>query len=168
RRNPMSATLDIPISGMTCASCAGRVERALNKLAGVRHAEVNLASERARVETDDATLDDLIAAVERAGYQGPGRTLELAIDGMTCASCVGRVERALGKVPGVRSVSVNLAGERARLQLVGAVDDATLIAVVAKAGYRASLLDAAQPASDERSEERRVGKDGRSRRAADG
>ncbi|HLT03386.1 MAG TPA: heavy metal translocating P-type ATPase [Pseudomonas sp.] len=145
----MSATLDIPISGMTCASCAGRVERALNKLAGVRHAEVNLASERARVETDDATLDDLIAAVERAGYQVPGRTLELAIDGMTCASCVGRVERALGKVPGVRSVSVNLAGERARLQLVGAVDDATLIAVVAKAGYRASLLDAAQPAHDE-------------------
>src|SRR5690606_28391212 len=139
RRNPMSATLDFPISGMTCASCAGRVERALNKLTGVRHAEVNLASERARVETDGATLDELIAAVERAGYQVPARSLELAITGMTCASCAGRVERALGKVPGVRAVSVNLAGERAHLQLVGEVRDAALIAAVEKAGYQASL-----------------------------
>ncbi|HTN29221.1 MAG TPA: heavy metal translocating P-type ATPase [Pseudomonas sp.] len=137
----MSATLDFPISGMTCASCAGRVERALNKLTGVRHAEVNLASERARVESDGATLDELIAAVEKAGYQVPARSLELAITGMTCASCAGRVERALQKVAGVRSVSVNLAGERAHVQLVGEVNDAVLIAAVEKAGYQASLTD---------------------------
>ncbi|HTO17527.1 MAG TPA: heavy metal translocating P-type ATPase [Pseudomonas sp.] len=139
----MSATLDFPISGMTCASCAGRVERALNKLAGVRHAEVNLASERARVESDGATLDELIAAVERAGYQVPARSLELAITGMTCASCAGRVERALRKVPGVRAATINLAGERAHVQLVGEVRDAVLIAAVEKAGYQASLTDRA-------------------------
>ena len=139
----MSATLDFPISGMTCASCAGRVERALNKLAGVRHAEVNLASERARVESDGATLDELIAAVERAGYQVPARSLELAITGMTCASCAGRVERALRKVPGVRAATINLAGERAHVQLVGEVSDAVLIAAVEKAGYQASLTDRA-------------------------
>ncbi|HLV15908.1 MAG TPA: copper ion binding protein, partial [Pseudomonas sp.] len=134
----MPATLDIPVSGMTCASCAGRVERALNKLSGVRHAEVNLASEHARVESDGIALEELIAAIEKAGYQVPCRTLELAIAGMTCASCAGRVERALGKVPGVRSVSVNLAGERAHVQLIGEVGDAELIAAVEKAGYRAT------------------------------
>ena len=142
----MSATLDFPIRGMTCASCAGRVERALNKLAGVRHAEVNLASERAHVESEGATVDDLISAVERAGYQVPTRSVELTLTGMTCASCAGRVERALSKVPGVRAVSVNLAGERAHVQLVGGVSDAELVAAVQKAGYQARV--SGQPHDD--------------------
>ncbi|MCJ1884759.1 heavy metal translocating P-type ATPase [Pseudomonas sp. LA21] len=144
--------LDLPVSGMTCASCAGRVERALRKVPGVQHASVNLASEQARIQLDGPssgdTLPALVAAVEQAGYAVPAHSLELAIDGMTCASCVGRVERALRKVPGVRTVSVNLASERAHLDLLGAVDIADLVAAVDKAGYKARPIESEQPGVD--------------------
>lgn len=76
----------------------------------------------------------------------PSRTVELQITGMTCASCVGRVERTLGKLPGVEQVSVNLANERAHLQVQQAVDDALLISAVEKAGYSASLPQATESA----------------------
>ncbi|MBD9517710.1 heavy metal translocating P-type ATPase [Pseudomonas sp. PDM22] len=148
--NPIE--LDLPVSGMTCASCAGRVERALRKVPGVQDASVNLASEQARVQlaapSSGETLPALVAAVEQAGYQVPAHSLELAIDGMTCASCVGRVERALNKVPGVRTASVNLASERAHVELLGAVDAAALITAVDKAGYKARLIEPDQPAVD--------------------
>ncbi|MFV3368675.1 heavy metal translocating P-type ATPase [Pseudomonas sp. NY15435] len=148
--NPIE--LDLPVSGMTCASCAGRVERALRKVPGVQDASVNLASEQARVQlaapSNSETLPALVAAVEHAGYQVPAHSLELAIEGMTCASCVGRVERALNKVPGVRSASVNLASERAHVELLGAVDIATLVAAVDKAGYKARPIEPDQPAAD--------------------
>ncbi|MFV3306561.1 heavy metal translocating P-type ATPase [Pseudomonas sp. NY15181] len=144
--------LDLPVSGMTCASCAGRVERALRKVPGVQEASVNLASEQARVQlagpSSGDTLPALVAAVEQAGYAVPAHSLELAIDGMTCASCVGRVERALRKVPGVREVSVNLASERAHLDLLGAVETAELIAAVDKAGYKARPVESEQPGVD--------------------
>ncbi|MDH1007922.1 heavy metal translocating P-type ATPase [Pseudomonas nicosulfuronedens] len=148
--NPIE--LDLPVSGMTCASCAGRVERALRKVPGVQDASVNLASEQARVQlaapSSSNTLPALVAAVEQAGYQVPAHSLELAIEGMTCASCVGRVERALAKVPGVRTASVNLASERAHVELLGAVEAATLIAAVDKAGYKARPLEPDQPTVD--------------------
>ena len=129
---------DLPIAGMTCASCAGRVERALSKVPEVRAVSVNLATEHARVEAPADSLPSLLQAVEQAGYSVPGSSLELEIGGMTCASCAGRVERALSKVPGVRSVSVNLANERAHLELLGQVDPGRLIAAVAAAGYTAN------------------------------
>lgn len=66
-------------------------------------------------------------------------TFDLPISGMTCASCAGRVERALGKVPGVQSVSVNLANERAHIEVLGQMDPGVLIAAVDKAGYTATL-----------------------------
>ncbi|MFJ3262470.1 heavy metal translocating P-type ATPase [Pseudomonas sp. NPDC086581] len=148
--NPIE--LDLPVSGMTCASCAGRVERALRKVPGVQDASVNLASEQARVQlaapSSGETLPALVAAVEQAGYQVPAHSLELSIEGMTCASCVGRVERALNKVPGVRSASVNLASERAHVELLGAVDAGALIAAVDKAGYKARPIEPDQPAVD--------------------
>src|SRR5690606_9384261 len=122
---------------------AGRVERALNKVPGVSAASVNLASERAHVEAGADQLGALLDAVQQAGYEVPLGSLELAIGGMTCASCVGRVERALGKVPGVHGASVNLASERARVELLEGTDPAALIAAVEQAGYSASLLDAA-------------------------
>lgn len=139
----------LPISGMTCASCAGRVERALLKVPGVDRAEVNLAAEQVRVDAHDVDLAGLVQAVEKAGYGVPAQTLELAIGGMTCASCVGRVERALLKVPGVRSASVNLASERARIEVLGAPDPALLIQAVENAGYQAQPLDEERPALDE-------------------
>ena len=143
-----STTFDLPIAGMTCASCAGRVERALSKVIGASAVSVNLATEQARVQAPADSLPALMDAVAKAGYSVPQQTLELSIDGMTCASCVGRVERALNKVPGVKSVSVNLANERAHLELLGQVDPQTLIAAVTKAGYAASVWEAEHPQTD--------------------
>ncbi|MDZ4018481.1 heavy metal translocating P-type ATPase [Pseudomonas sichuanensis] len=136
---PASTIFDLPIAGMTCASCAGRVERALRKVTGAEQVSVNLATEQARVQAPADSLPALVDAVREAGYSVPTRTLELQIGGMTCASCAGRVERALGKVPGVEQISVNLASERAHLEVLQAVDDAVLIAAVEHAGYSATL-----------------------------
>ncbi|AWY42617.1 heavy metal translocating P-type ATPase [Pseudomonas putida] len=143
-----STTFDLPIAGMTCASCAGRVERALSKVVGASAVSVNLATEQARVQAPTGSLPALMEAVHKAGYSVPQHSLELSIDGMTCASCVGRVERALGKVPGVKNVSVNLANERAHLELLGQVDPQTLIGAVTKAGYTASVWQADTPSTD--------------------
>ncbi|MDZ5604439.1 heavy metal translocating P-type ATPase [Pseudomonas sp. RP23018S] len=132
-------TYQLPITGMTCASCAGRVERALGRVSGAADVSVNLATEHARVQAPAGSLPALLDAIRAAGYQVPLRTLELQIGGMTCASCAGRVERALNKVQGVQQVSVNLANERAHVELIASLDDATLIEAVQKAGYSASL-----------------------------
>ncbi|MDN5516132.1 MAG: heavy metal translocating P-type ATPase [Pseudomonas sp.] len=141
-------TFDLPIQGMTCASCAGRVERALNKLPQVSSASVNLASEQARVEAAAESLPQLITTIEGAGYSVPSQPLELDIDGMTCASCAGRIERALGKLPGVSQVAVNLADEKARLQVLAGFDPQQALKAVVAAGYKASLLDE-RPATDQ-------------------
>ncbi|CAI8990636.1 Cu(+) exporting P-type ATPase [Pseudomonas sp. IT-P171] len=143
-----TTTFDLPIAGMTCASCAGRVERALSKVIGASAVSVNLTTEQARVQAPSDSLPALMDAVQQAGYSVPQQSLELSIDGMTCASCVGRVERALAKVPGVKSVSVNLANERAHLELLGQVDPQSLIAAVTKAGYNASVWEVEHPTTD--------------------
>jgi len=143
-----STTFDLPIAGMTCASCAGRVERALSKVIGASAVSVNLATEQARVQAPSDSLPALMDAVAQAGYSVPQHSLELSIDGMTCASCVGRVERALAKVPGVKSVSVNLANERAHLELLGHIEPQCLIAAVTKAGYSASVREVEHPPTD--------------------
>lgn len=140
-----TALVELPVEGMTCASCVGRVERALKKVPGVRSAVVNLATEKASLSLDDPSqaqtvVPAAIAAVEKAGYAVPQRQFDLQVDGMTCASCVGRVERALKKVPGVQSASVNLATERASVQVSDGTDVGTLIAAIAKAGYEAAAV----------------------------
>ncbi|WP_374422016.1 heavy metal translocating P-type ATPase [Paracoccus sp. (in: a-proteobacteria)] len=143
--NGNSVTLTLPIEGMTCASCVGRVERALKEVPGVSDAVVNLATERAAI-TGKAALDRprLVAAIENAGYgvPAPSGAVELSVRGMTCASCVGRVERALRAVPGVSDAAVNLATERATVQ--GSADTASLIAAIADAGYEAAPVGQGQ------------------------
>ncbi|MFO1173885.1 MAG: heavy metal translocating P-type ATPase [Paracoccaceae bacterium] len=135
------STLSLPVEGMSCASCVGRVERALKAVPGVAGAEVNLLSGRAAVTLDaPVSRADLAAAVGKAGYAVPDVATDLAIAGMTCASCVGRVERALAAVPGVTSATVNLATERASVTGSAGVED--LVAAVARAGYEA------RPATD--------------------
>ncbi|HMR72114.1 MAG TPA: copper ion binding protein, partial [Rubrivivax sp.] len=133
-------TLTLPIAGMTCASCVRRVERALAAVPGVEGAEVNLATEAATVRAP-AAIDPaaLVAAVERAGFAVPESRTTLAIDGMTCASCVRRVERALAALPGVREASVNLATNEAVVRQLGVADAAALVAAVERAGYGAQL-----------------------------
>jgi len=134
--------LSIPVEGMTCATCAGRIETALCALPGVS-AQVNLAAERAQISFDPAltTPAALAAAIEDAGYGVPHETLELKIGGMTCASCVGRVEKALAAVPGVVSALVNLATEKATVEAQrGVLRPADLVAAVEDAGYEAEIL----------------------------
>ena len=145
----MPTQYDLPIAGMTCASCAGRVEKALAKVPGVTAVSVNLATEQARVEAPADSLPALVEAVTHAGYSVPSHSLELSIGGMTCASCAGRVEKALAKVAGVKSVSVNLASERAHVDLLGHVDPAVLIEAVGQAGYTAQLTDNVQAVEDD-------------------
>ncbi|MGE4323774.1 MAG: heavy metal translocating P-type ATPase [Sphingobium sp.] len=139
RTTPDSFTdraISIPIEGMSCASCAGRVEQALSKVEGVQAVSVNLATEQAMVRANAAVdRDALVRAVEAAGYGVPSARIELAVEGMTCASCVGRVERALSAVPGVTEASVNLATERATVRGTAAVQ--ALVAAIADAGYDA-------------------------------
>ncbi|MFM7332852.1 MAG: copper ion binding protein, partial [Tabrizicola sp.] len=132
--HPKDLTIDLPIEGMTCASCAGRVERALKAVPGVTAARVNLATERAEVE-GSATPEALIGAVEKVGYSVPAHAQELVVEGMTCASCVARVERALKAVPGVTGATVNLATESARVE--GVAEAAALIAAIKATGYSA-------------------------------
>jgi Cu+-exporting ATPase len=179
---PVSTTVDVsfPVSGMTCASCVNRVEKAISKVPGVEQAAVNLATERATVSYDQGqtTVADIAAAVERAGYRvaelpaepvvtpeptspasagtnGSGATVfpgateaVLPIEGMTCASCVRRVEKGLAKVPGVTAANVNLATERATVAYDPAVADlATLRGAVERAGYHVGELPAVEPTS---------------------
>jgi Cu+-exporting ATPase len=139
---PAITDYSLSINGMTCASCVARVEKVLGKVPGVVSASVNLATEKATVHASEAIpVEALANAVRKAGYEVPVDTVTLDIQGMTCASCVTRVEKILRKVPGVTEASVNLATEKARISSFG-VPVATLIAAVQKAGYDASFSQA--------------------------
>jgi len=129
------------VAGMSCAACAGRVEKALSGTAGVSVASVNLAAEKATVEYDPAsvTTGELAGAIEGAGYGFETRKTSFVVSGMSCASCVGRVERALRGVPGVVDVGVNLATERATVEyLSGTTGMRDFEEAVEGAGYGAS------------------------------
>ncbi|WP_374758611.1 heavy metal translocating P-type ATPase [Roseobacter sp. OBYS 0001] len=141
-------SLTLPIQGMSCASCVGRVERALKAVPGVSAASVNLAAERADVRFDDAVDPSaLVKAIENLGYQVPSRALTLSVDGMKCASCVGGVEHALLAVPGVMAAHVNLATERA--VVTGAAPVQALIEAVARTGKTAHALSRETPPVDQ-------------------
>ena len=156
-------SLALPVEGMSCASCVGRVERGLKAVPGVSDASVNLAAERADVSfeaaVDPATI---VQAIEDLGYRVPQRSVTLAVEGMTCAGCVRGVERALLAVPGVTSATVNLATEKA--VVTGAASTRDLIAAVGTKGKTARALSdddspadqAAKKDEEERQLKRRV------------
>jgi Cu+-exporting ATPase len=132
------SVIAIPVSGMTCAACVRRVERALSKKEGVAGASVNFAAEKATVAYDPEATNpgELVGAIRGAGYGADVREASFGVTGMSCASCVGRVERALGMVPGVLDANVNLANERATAEyLAGEVDPRDLKTAVEGAGY---------------------------------
>ena len=128
----------IPVTGMSCASCVRRVERALSQKEGVAEASVNFAAEKATVTYDPAAtnLGDLVGTIIDVGYGADVREASFGVAGMTCASCVGRVERALKKVTGVLEANVNLANEKATVEyIVGEVETRDLEKAVEGAGY---------------------------------
>lgn len=125
--------MSVRVEGMTCASCVGRVEKALRAVHGVTDVSVNLATERADVTFGAGAPDPVAVArtVEAVGYAAAAETTELIVEGMTCASCVGRVERALKQMPGVLDAAVNLATGRATgRHLAEAVDPGRLRALL--------------------------------------
>lgn len=128
---------------MSCASCVGRVERAVATVDGVDAVAVNLATERAVVTVPSGKVDAgaIAAAIRKAGYEPAESTIELNVAGMTCASCVGRVERALKTVPGVLGANVNLATQRATVRVLGGAEAASrLVAAVVGVGYEAEFV----------------------------
>ncbi|HKK97705.1 MAG TPA: heavy metal translocating P-type ATPase [Marivita sp.] len=131
-------TLTFAVENLSCAGCAGRAERALQAAPGVDSATVNIATHKAQV-TGDATSGSLQKALANAGYPAKETTHRLKITGMSCASCTGRVERALAALPGVIEANVNLATETADVRVLdGAVRAETLAKTVSDAGYEAS------------------------------
>ena len=147
---PAQARFTLPIAGMTCASCVARLERVLRKVAGVQQASVNLATAQASLQTDGSTsIASLVQAVEKAGFQVPGSQVELAVEGMTCASCVSRVERVLGKQPGVAKASVNLATGRATVSGHG-LDASALALALSRASFPAQPLSDAEQQREQR------------------
>ena len=135
-----TTSLSLPIEGMNCASCVGRVEAALSQVPGVNHVAVNLATERADLRLEgNVETSRLVEAVHKVGYVVVVSTTELVIEGMGCASCVGKVERALKALPGVTEAVVNFATERAMVK--GVVGTHLLTEAVQKLGYKARVIE---------------------------
>ncbi|MCY3802184.1 MAG: heavy metal translocating P-type ATPase [Chloroflexi bacterium] len=133
-----SQTLTLPVTGMHCASCVNRVERSALSAEGVSEATVNLVQGTlsVRFDVDSVTLPEVVERVEEAGYDVPIESIHLQVAGMSCASCVGTVERAVASVPGVVEAAVNLATERANVRLIrGTASRTDLKNVIGQAGY---------------------------------
>ncbi|MFB7317899.1 heavy metal translocating P-type ATPase [Bacillus safensis] len=109
----MKKEIDFQITGMTCAACAGRIEKGLNRLEGVEDASVNLALETSHIiyETEQLTPDDLKRKVQSLGYDVVMEQAEFDIEGMTCAACANRIEKKINRMDGVDHGSVNFALE---------------------------------------------------------
>jgi Cu+-exporting ATPase len=149
-------SLRFEVDGMTCASCVSRVERVLNRRDGVTNASVNLATETATVTGAAPDIDDLRAALGKAGFPARTETIRLSVSNMTCASCVARVEKVLARQTGVLSAHVNLATEEADITVLagsGALDAA--LSALGKAGYPARRATAeTDPAARREAESR--------------
>ncbi len=145
-------TLDMQVSGMSCASCVGRVERTLAALPGVKRVAVNLASEHAQIEFDGPGDPEAVkVALAKAGYPAVEADSLLEIEGMSCASCVGRVEKALSQVPGVTQATVNLATETASVRfLEGVTTPQMLVAATTKVGYPSKVRASEEEQSKDR------------------
>src|SRR3546814_20275527 len=126
---------------MACASCVGRVERAIRQVPGVVDVSVNLATERAEVTFQEASADigGVADAVFKAGSMPGSKTTELSVAGKTCASCVCRVQQALSAVPGVLTDDVNLANQTARITTFATTGDAHNIRAVEQGGNLATI-----------------------------
>ncbi|WP_299361873.1 heavy metal translocating P-type ATPase [uncultured Paracoccus sp.] len=144
----MTQQFELQLDGLSCASCVGRAERALAAVPGVSDASVNLATQRATLRlSEPAALPRAVDAVEHAGYPAAVQTTRLSVQGMTCASCVGRVERGLAALPGVLSVTVNLATESASVSHLPTVTADDLARAGTQLGYPMQALDRADAPS---------------------
>ncbi len=146
----------LQITGMTCAACANRIEKGLNKMEGVASATVNFALEQASVTYDPSQvqLEAIRKKVESLGYGTVQDTVELELTGMTCAACAARIEKGLNKLPGVAKATVNFALETAHVEYAPAdVSVKDMIQKVEKLGYKAAVKQEQGEAGDRRKKE---------------
>lgn len=135
--------VDIPISGMSCASCVANVERIVKRVDGVQDASANLATQQATVEYDPrrVSLVDIVSALRQGGYPAEVLETSVAIAGMHCASCVTSVEKTITNIPGVVDVKVNIASETGRIRHVGVKDlESRLNALFRSGGYKVTII----------------------------
>ena len=133
----MAQEIKVGVRGMTCAACVARVERALKRAEGVEEARVNLTTEEAFLRLQEGVdLKEVLRQVEEAGYEPVVARAEIPVKGMTCAACVARVERAIKRLPGVVSATVNLTAEKAFVEyLPDTVSLARIRQAIREAGY---------------------------------
>ena len=140
--NPDLTQIEVPIEGMTCAACATRIEKSLNKLPSV-HATVNLANEKARIKFNEVQTkpEELIESIEKAGFHVVPQSVQLQINGMTCAECSERIKKVLNKLPEV-TATVNPTTEKAHINFKpGSVTVSDLIAIIVREGYNATEIN---------------------------
>lgn len=141
--------ITLQLGGMSCAGCVSRVERALAGVDGIQRVAVNLAAQTARMDVQ--TNSQLLAvekALQQAGYPAEQQTRQIQIGNLTCASCVGRAEAALGTVPGVLDAQVNLASQQARVRMLQGTDQDALLRALRQAGYPGQWVDSDAPAAE--------------------
>jgi len=150
--------LVIPVTGMSCANCAQSIEKALNKIEGVKEVNVNFASEQAEVSYDPETcsLKKLVEGVEKAGYGVVKKNAELPVTGMSCANCSARIEKRLPQITdGVINAVVNFAGERAYVEYIPSVSDLNdIVNSIKDIGYDAIIPDESGSTDDAETEAR--------------
>ena len=147
-------TVKLELQGLSCAGCAGRAERAMASVPGVAGARVNLATHSAQVDLDGAALHDVTKALNAANYPARVEQIALRVDGLSCASCVGRAEAALREVEGVTRAHVNLATARAQITVLSGTSDATTLATaLTRAGYPAAPEISTMPAENRHGQE---------------
>ncbi len=146
------STTSFQIQGLNCAACVGRAEKALNAITGVTTATVNLASETAQVSYEaPADTDAMISALSDAGYPAATQQATFDIEGMSCASCVGRLTKAIAAGAGVVETSVNLATETATVRFATkATTPREIMTIAANAGYPATPKSDTRAAPDDR------------------
>lgn len=154
----------IKISGMSCAACANRIEKGLNKLEGVKSANVNFAIERATIEFDDEKInaDKFNETIERLGYgiikeaESKSNKVELKITGMSCAACSARIEKKLNKTEGIKSAFVNLATERAVVEYDNKIKVSDILKLIKDLGYGAERIEEISQDNESKQREREI------------
>lgn len=147
---------NLQISGMTCAACATRIEKGLNKLDGVVTANVNLALEKSAIKYDPekVKVEDIEKKIKDLGYDVVTEKAEFDITGMTCAACSARIEKGLNKLEGVVKANVNLALEKATVEYNGSILSSTdIIKKVENLGYGAHIKEDEKESTDHRQKE---------------
>ncbi|APP15731.1 ATPase P [Bacillus altitudinis] len=146
----MKKEIDFQITGMTCAACAGRIEKGLNRLEGVDAASVNLALETSHIvyETEQLTAEDLKQKIQSLGYDVVMEQAEFDIEGMTCAACANRIEKKVNRMEGIDQGSVNFALETLQVTYhPGQISPSDIKEAVKSIGY--SLIEPAEEHAEE-------------------